>query len=94
LGSPLFKTDRYRCVFPLFAGGVFGAASMNHSLYSADRETYRRTIGSAFVAIFIVTLLGVAVISKFEREPARPSVAVLRAGIPLDTTDGGYIIIR
>ncbi|SDT16777.1 hypothetical protein [Bradyrhizobium canariense] len=67
---------------------------MNHSLYSADRQTHRRTIGSAFVAIFIVTLLGVSVISKLERGPASPSVAVLRAGIPLDTTDGGYFIVR
>lgn len=79
---------------PAFASGVFGNATMNHSLYSADRQTYRKTIGSAFVAIFIVTLLGVAVISKFEREPAPPSAAVLSAGMPLDTTDGGYVIIR
>jgi hypothetical protein len=51
-------------------------------LYSADRETHRRIVGSAFVAIIIlITMFGAAVISKFEQQPAQPSVAVLRAGI-------------
>jgi hypothetical protein len=67
---------------------------MNHSLYSADRQTYRRIVASAFVAIFIITMLGAAVISKFEQQPAQSSVAVLRAGIPIATTDGGYFIVR
>jgi hypothetical protein len=67
---------------------------MNHSLYSADRQTHRRIIGSAFVAIVISTMFGVAAFSKLETSPAQPSVAVLRAGIPLSTTDGGYIIVR
>jgi hypothetical protein len=67
---------------------------MNHSLYSADRQTHRRIIGSAFVAIVISTMFGVAAFSKLETRPAQPSVAVLRAGIPLATTDGGYIIVR
>jgi hypothetical protein len=39
-------------------------------------------------------MLGAAVISKFERSPAQSSVAVLRAGIPVATTDGGYFILR
>jgi hypothetical protein len=34
---------------------------MNHTLYSADRQTHRRIVGSAFVAILIVTMLGDAV---------------------------------
>jgi len=67
---------------------------MNHSLYSADRQTYRRIVASAFAAIFIITMLGAAVISKFEQQPAQSSVAVLRAGIPIATTDGGYFIVR
>jgi hypothetical protein len=67
---------------------------MDHSLYSTDRQTHRRTIGSAFVAIFFITMLGVAFMSKFEQQPARSSAAVLRAGIPIATTDGGYLIVR
>jgi hypothetical protein len=67
---------------------------MNHSLYSADRQTHRRIVGSAFVAIFIITMLGVTALSKLEAQPAQPSVAVLRAGIPVATTDGGYFIVR
>ena len=67
---------------------------MNHSLYSADRQTHRRIVGSAFVAILIITVLSAAVISKLEQQPAQSSVAVLRAGIPVATTDGGYFIIR
>jgi hypothetical protein len=69
------------------------AIHINHSLYSADRQTHCRIVGSAFVAIPIITMLG-AVISKFERPPAQSSVAVLRAGIPVATTDGGYFIVR
>ncbi len=67
---------------------------MNHSLYSADSQTHRRIVASAFVAIFIITMLGAAVISKFEQQPALSSIAVLRAGIPVATTDGGYFIVR
>jgi len=79
---------------------------MNHSLYSADRQTHRRIVGSAFVAILIITMVCVAVISKFERQPAQPSIvaaiskferqpaqpsiAVLRVA----TTDGGYFLVR
>ena len=67
---------------------------MNHSLYSADRQTHRRIVGSAFVAILIITVLSAAVISKREQQPVQSSVAVLRAGIPVATTDGGYFIVR
>jgi hypothetical protein len=67
---------------------------MNHSFYSADRQTHRRIVGSAFVAIIIVTMFGAAVILKSERQLAQPSVAVLKAGIPVETTDGGYLIVR
>jgi len=66
---------------------------MNHSLYSADRETHRRIIGSAFVAIFVITIFGVGAISKLAQQPA-PSSAVLKAGIPVATSDGGYLIVR
>jgi hypothetical protein len=76
-----------------FAGG-FWAIYMNHSLYSADRQTHRRIVRSAFVAITMINVLGAAVISKLEQQPAQSSVAVLRAGIPITTTDGGYFIIR
>jgi hypothetical protein len=67
---------------------------MNHSLYSADRQTHRRIVGSAFIAVLIVTMLGAAAFSKLEQQQARSSVAVLRAGIPVATTDGGYLIVR
>jgi len=67
---------------------------MNHSLYSADRQTHRRIVGSAFVAILIITVLSTAVFSKLEQQPTQSSVAVLRAGIPVATIDGGYFIIR
>jgi hypothetical protein len=67
---------------------------MNHSLYSADRQTHRRIVGSAFVAILIITMLSAAMLSKLEQQPALSSVAVLRAGIPVATTDGGYFVVR
>jgi hypothetical protein len=67
---------------------------MNHSLYSADRQTHRRIVASAFVAILIITMLGAAVISKFETATGAVFSAVLRAGIPVATTDGGYFIVR
>jgi hypothetical protein len=73
---------------------LFRALPMNHSLYSADRQTHRRIIGSAFLKILIITMFGVAAFSKLKTQPAQPSVAVLRAGIPLATTDGGYIVVR
>jgi len=67
---------------------------MNHSLYSADRQTHRRIVGSAFAAILFITMLGAAVLSKFEQQPAQSSAAVLRVGIPIATADGGYFIVR
>lgn len=67
---------------------------MNHSLYSADRQTHRRIIGSAFVAILVVTLFGVAAMSRFEQRGTQPSLAVLRAGMPVATADGGYLIVH
>lgn len=67
-------------------------APMNHSFHSADRATHRRVIGSAFVAIFAVTLFCVSLVAKSEREHA--AAPILKAGIPLATTDGGYVIIR
>jgi hypothetical protein len=67
---------------------------MNHSLYSADRQTHLRIVGSAFVAVLIITVLSAAVISKLEQQPAQSSVSVLRAGIPVTTTEGGYFIVR
>jgi hypothetical protein len=57
---------------------------MNHSL---DRQTHRRIVGSAFVMIATITLLGVAASAKGETPPAEPSIAVAMA-------DGGYFIIR
>jgi hypothetical protein len=73
---------------------IFQAVHMNHSLYSADRQTHRRIVGSAFAAILVITVLGVAAISKFQQQPAHRSIAVLRAGIPVTTTDSGYFIVR
>jgi hypothetical protein len=32
--------------------------------------------------------------SKFEQQPVQSSASVLRAGIPIATTDGGYFIVR
>jgi hypothetical protein len=66
---------------------------MNHSLYSADRQTHRRIIGSAFVMTVTITLLGIVASAKREN-PAEPSIAVLGAGIPVAMADGGYFIIR
>jgi hypothetical protein len=67
---------------------------MNHSLYSADRQTHRRIVGSAFIAVLIISMLGAAAFTKLEQQPAQSSFAVLRAGIPVATTDGGYLIVR
>jgi len=66
---------------------------MNHSMYSADRQTHRRIIGSAFVVICIVVLLSSAAITRHEQQQAS-SIAVLRAGVPVAITDGGYFIVR
>ena len=41
-----------------------------------------------------MTMLGAAVMSKFEQQPVQSSASVLRAGIPIATTDGGYFIVR
>lgn len=65
---------------------------MNHSFYSADRTTHCRVIGSAFVAVVLVTLLSISVFSKSDQQAA--SAPIVRAGIPVITTDGGYLIIR
>jgi hypothetical protein len=67
---------------------------MNHSLYSADRQTHRRIIGSAFVMIATITLCGVAASAKRETKLAEPSISVLRAGTPVARTDGDYFILR
>jgi hypothetical protein len=69
---------------------MFQAVHMNHSLYSADRQTHRRIVGSAFVATLIITMVCGAVIPKFERHSAQPSIAVLRVA----TTDGGNFPVR
>jgi hypothetical protein len=54
---------------PLLHGGQSSEAiDMNHSLYSADRQTHRRIVGSAFVAILIITTLSTAIMSKFEQQ--------------------------
>jgi hypothetical protein len=74
--------------------GHIPGGPMNHSLYSADRQTHRRIIGSAFVLIATITLLGVAASAKRETQLAEPSIAVLPAGIPVAIADGGYFIIR
>jgi hypothetical protein len=66
---------------------------MNHSMYSADRQTHRRIIGSAFVVICIIIMLGTAAITRHEQQQAS-SIAVLRAGMPVAITDGGYFIVR
>jgi hypothetical protein len=39
-------------------------------------------------------MFGVTVFSKLEAQPARPSVAVLRAGISVAAADGGYFIVH
>jgi hypothetical protein len=66
---------------------------MNHSMYSADRQTHRRIIGSAFVVICIVVLLSTAAITRHDQQQPS-SIAVLRAGVPVAITDGGYFIVR
>jgi hypothetical protein len=39
-----------------------------------------------------MTMLGAAVMSKFEQQPVQSSASVLRAGIPIATTDGGGVV--
>jgi hypothetical protein len=65
---------------------------MNHSIYSADRATHCRVIGSACLAAFFVVLLSMGLFAKSERQAT--SGSVLKAGMPVATTDGGYAIIR
>jgi hypothetical protein len=67
---------------------------MNHSLYSADRQTHRRIIGSAFVLTATFALLGALASAKRETQPAESSMATLRAGIPVAVADGRHLLIR
>jgi hypothetical protein len=64
---------------------------MNHSFYSADRATHYRVIGSAFIAIIVVSLIGIGYFAKSDQLASAPS---LKAGMPVVTSDGGYAIIR
>lgn len=64
---------------------------MNHSFHSADRATHHRVIGSAFVAILVVCLIGISLFAKSEQAALAPT---LKAGLPVATSDGGYAIIR
>ncbi len=66
---------------------------MNPSMYSAERQTHRRIIGSAFVVICIVMMLAIAAIAGQEQQQAS-SIAVLRAGTPIAMANGGYFIVR
>jgi hypothetical protein len=49
-------------------------------------------IGSAFVAIVPVCLIGISFLAKSEQQPT--SAPTLKAGMPVVTSDGGYAIIR
>jgi hypothetical protein len=64
---------------------------MSHSFHSADRATHHRVIGSAFVAILVVCLIGISFFAKSEHAALAPT---LKAGLPVATSDGGYAIIR
>jgi energy-converting hydrogenase Eha subunit C len=66
---------------------------MNHSMYGADRQIHRRIIGSAFVVICIVIMLGTAAITGHEQQQAS-SVALLRAGMPVAIANDGYFMVR
>ena len=63
---------------------------MNHSFYSADRATHFRVIGSAFIAIIVVSLIGIGYFAKPDQLALTPT---LQAGMPVATSDG-YAIIR
>ena len=65
---------------------------MNHSFHNADRATHHRVIGSAFVAILAVCLVGISFFAKSEQQAA--SAPTLKAGLPVATSDGGYAIMR
>jgi hypothetical protein len=65
---------------------------MNHSFYSADRATHHRVIGSAFLAILVVCLIGISFFAKSGQQAA--SAPMLKAGMPVVTSDGAYAIIR
>jgi hypothetical protein len=65
---------------------------MNHSFHSADRATHYRVIGSAFVAGLAVCLIGIGFFAKSEQRTA--SAPMISAGMPVATSDGGFVIIR
>jgi hypothetical protein len=65
---------------------------MNHSFYGADRATHYRVVGSACVAVFFFTLLSISLFAKSERQAT--SAPMLKAGMPVTTTDGNYFVIR
>lgn len=65
---------------------------MNHSFHSADRATHYRVIGSAFIAGLAVCLIGISFFAKSEQQAA--STPIVNAGVPVATSDGGFVIIR
>jgi hypothetical protein len=65
---------------------------MSHSFYSADQATHCRVIGFAFVTVVLVILLSISLFSKSDQQAV--SGSIVRAGVPVTTTDGGYLIIR
>ena len=65
---------------------------MNHSFHSADRATHYRVIGSAFVAGLTVCLIGIGFFARAEQQAA--PTPIVNAGMPVATSDGGFVIIR
>jgi hypothetical protein len=65
---------------------------MNHSFHSADRATHYRVIGSAFVAGLAICLIGIGFFAKSEQQAA--AAPIVNAGLPMATSDGGFVIIR
>jgi hypothetical protein len=65
---------------------------MSHSFYSADRATHQRVIGSAVVAAIAICLIGISYFAKPEQQTV--AAPLIKAGMPVATSDGGFAVIR
>jgi hypothetical protein len=68
-------------------------ASMNHSIYSADRSTHLKVVVVALVAGIVVVSLGIAARTSADDGYAQ-TARVLKAGKPVTVTSSNASMVR
>lgn len=86
LNLPADTTDK-----PLKAGGR-QEASMNHSIYSADRSTHLKIVVVALVAGIAVAGLGIT--ARTSSEDYTQTARVMKAGKPMAVTSSDTSLVR